>query len=543
MTSKGTMTLENATSATSGPINSMQVRSSWSRRIHTALTGPAAGIFALMALLISLWSLATPLMGVPDEPAHTIKAAAVARGQIVPEPGTSFGHGVHVQVPSYIANTQAQMCFAFNPSTTAGCAAPIAADDTYVTIGVTSAGQYNPLYYWLVGWPSLILSGSPAIYAMRIVSGLISAAFYAAGFAALLRLRHPKWPVLAASIGTTPMVLFLCAGINPNSLEVSAVMAVFCTMLLLLENSQRLGSMKAPIATAGVSIAVLANTRNVSLVWVLVAAVVAVVFYGLPKLGDLFRNKAVLVSVGLALAGVALGLGWMLLMSMAPPSTGIAPASIATSDETARPYQSFIIMIDRSFDFVIQYIGVMGWLDTIVPQGVLIFWGTLLTALTLLALGARPRRNVFGFWVAAGALLLVPALVQASLASSVGQIWQGRYNLPLFIITMISAGMALRPRRFPTRPGSASIARAFFITGGISHVIAFLFVLRRYVVGIRGNANWQTLFTNPDWQPPLGWPLLTTVYAGLMALGMTALYRFLFPRSGVKTILWKRIVP
>lgn len=71
---------------------------------QTQRTRSAAGIFGRIFLLLSaitvLWSLATPLMAYPDEPVHTIKAAAVARGQILPAPGTSYGHGVHVQVPS-----------------------------------------------------------------------------------------------------------------------------------------------------------------------------------------------------------------------------------------------------------------------------------------------------------------------------------------------------------------------------------------------------------------------------------------------------------
>ena len=101
-------------------------------------------VFGLLSMLITLWILATPLMAYPDEPAHTIKAAAVARGQFFPAPGESYGHGVHVQVPSYIANLQSQMCFAFKMQETAGCAPSIPLDDNYLTIGVTSAGLYNP---------------------------------------------------------------------------------------------------------------------------------------------------------------------------------------------------------------------------------------------------------------------------------------------------------------------------------------------------------------------------------------------------------------
>ncbi len=208
-------------------------------------------------------------MAYPDEPSHTIKAAAVARGQFAVQEGQSFGHGVHVQVPSYIANLSAQTCTAFKRDVTAACAPAVPMDDNYLTIGVTSAGLYNPMYYWVVGLPSLFLTGAPAIIGMRIASALLCTAFLAAGLTALTKLRNPKWPVAAALVAITPMVLFLCSGINPNSLEVAATMAAFCGLLVCLESSARLPEVKPAIATVGVSVAVLANTRNVSLVWLL----------------------------------------------------------------------------------------------------------------------------------------------------------------------------------------------------------------------------------------------------------------------------------
>lgn len=491
--------------------------------------GPFFRTFALLFLLASLWSLATPLMAYPDEPSHTIKAAAVARGQFTVQEGQSFGHGVHVQVPSYIANLSAQTCTAFKRDVTAACAPAIPKDDNYLTIGVTSAGLYNPMYYWFVGLPSLFLTGAPAIIGMRIASALLCTALLAAGMTALTKLRHPKWPVAAAAVAITPMVLFLSSGINPNSLEVAATMAAFCGLLVCLESSSRLSQVKPAIATVGISVVVLANTRNVSLVWLLIAFVVAVAFYGFRSLGRLLRNRTVLITACLMLVGVGLGLLWIVLMLFAPGSTAAAPEGITNLVAGVKPHQAFLTMIDRAFDFVPQYIGIMGWLEVPAPQAVIQFWSMLLMLALLVPFTARPRRNAAGFWIAVGALAIAPAAVQAGLIGSVGYIWQGRYNLPLFMIAVISAGMAVRLRRFDTAPSFRGVARVLVAAAAVAHLYTFVYVLRRFVVGLKDSGNWHVMLTNPDWQPPFGWILLTVAYAVLIYRGASATYAYLFP--------------
>lgn len=501
-------------------------------------------VFTLLSVLITLWTLATPLMAYPDEPSHTIKAAAVARGQFFPGPGESYGHGVHVQVPSYIANVQSQMCFAFVQQKTANCAPSIPLDDNYMTIGVTSAGLYNPFYYWLVGLPSLFLSGAPALFAMRIVSGLLSAAFYAAGFTALSRLRHPKWPLIAASISTTPMVLFLASGINPNSLEVAASMAAFCGLVSVLENARNLGRAWPGILTVGIAAATLANTRNVSLLWLLCGAIVACLFFRRADIAAIFRNRLVLAVTALTAVGIVLGVAWNFLMLRAPASAGEAPAGISNVAGEVRPYNAFLTMIDRSFDYVAQYIGVAGWLDAPMPQAVIIIWNLMLAGLVLMVFLVRPYRLQGAFWTALAFLAVVPALLQAALVNTTGYIWQGRYSLPLFAIALISAGLAMRFRPFGQRPQSRTITRVVLLAASAAHVYGFLYVLRRYVVGLQESANWQTMFTVPGWQPPFSWELLTAAFAIAVLLSASKLFSYLYPGAELLPALsrrWRRL--
>jgi hypothetical protein len=483
----------------------------------------------LFAVLCSLWSAATPLMGFPDEPAHTIKAAAVVRGQVLVEEGTSFGHGVHVKVPDYIANLHGQGCYKFNRGQAADCAPLVYADDTYMNIGVTSAASYNPMYYWLVGLPTLVMSGAPAIYAMRLISALLCAVFFAAGFTALTELRRPQYAVALAALATTPMVLFLGGGINPNSVEIAATMAAFSGFVVVLDNWRNTKLVIPALVSVAASTVVLANARQISLVWLLCALVAGICSFRFRRTLQVFRDKRVLIAVALAVPGTLLGLYWTWIAAHGPANVGVAPDGIASPQPDAPLYRAFMIMLDRTYDFFPQYIGVMGWLDTPVPELVMLVWGALMIAALVVPFCIRPLRSWTGYWVALAMLYVVPALLQTALWRSMGFIWQGRYTLPLVVVLFITVGLGLRRLRFVHNDRAAQMAKTLFWLIGACHTLAFVYVLRRYVVGISESANWQTLFSSPDWQPPSGWLLLTVLYLAAVAAGMEILFGYLFP--------------
>src|SRR6266699_1989315 len=80
--------------------------------------------FALVATLAGLWSLATPLFGSADEPAHAVRAASVARGEITgrtPLPKVLVGQ-TYVTLPAIWASASWQLeCFAGKPDQDATC--------------------------------------------------------------------------------------------------------------------------------------------------------------------------------------------------------------------------------------------------------------------------------------------------------------------------------------------------------------------------------------------------------------------------------------
>ena len=105
------------------------------------------------------------------------RAAALVHGQII-------GKTVHwpgnprtdVTVPAvYASGGSAATCFAFKPAVPASCQGPLphSTDEVGTT---TYVGRYPPLYYAIVGLPSLVSYSSRGIYLMRFIVRLTALA-------------------------------------------------------------------------------------------------------------------------------------------------------------------------------------------------------------------------------------------------------------------------------------------------------------------------------------------------------------------------------
>ncbi|WP_282360468.1 MULTISPECIES: DUF2142 domain-containing protein [unclassified Arthrobacter] len=483
---------------------------------------PALVTFLILGTLSTLWSLASPLMSIPDEPAHTIKAAAVARGQLQTQESGKQGDPAIVKVPGYVAELGNQLCYAFKVQVSAACSPDINGQNTALVPATTTAGNYNPLYYLIVGLPSRLLSGETAVYVMRIASGLLSAVFMTMAIMAARQMRHGQWPLVAAVVGLTPMALYLAGSINPNSLEVVTTAAFFVNLCLALENSKSLAATRAPLIAVGVSGAVLANTRALSLLWLAIAFAVALIAYGWRPLAEILRSKFGVAMAGIAVLGCAAGLGWLVVADSFKSLGGI-PSKVT-------PDQAFVTMLDRTFDYVSGYIGLMGWVDTLTPSGVQVFWHFAFVALVLAAVTSRPLRNRWLLVPVFIGVLVLPPILQSQVIQELGYIWQGRYLLALVVLMMLACGMALRFHSFPLSDRAKSIGRWTLVAAVAAHVYAFVFTLRRYTVGLfPEHVNWSEMWET-TWQPPLTWQGLSIAYLITLTAGAVLLYRALFPK-------------
>ena len=479
-------------------------------------------VWVLLSALCASWAIATPIGASPDEPAHIVKAASVARGQFI---GTPSKDGHRVTVPAYVARTQLDTCFAFHQERPAECGLAPLTDPGALTTSYTTAGLYNPVYYLLVGWPTLLLHDTSGIYAVRIVSGIVTSLFAALAFSILWGMRRRAIPLLGFAVAVTPMLLFLGGSVNPNGIEATATLAVFVGIIaaVLDPDRSRLLS-RAMIVLAGGAVAV--NTRGLSPLWVLLAILIPFVLVPWRQVVALLRRPPVIAAAaGVVLATIA-ALAWTV-------GTNSLYNAVENPDQTPQsflgvgtnPLSGFFITLVRTTEYSHGLIGIFGWLDTPAPPEVFFIWSALVGILLAAALVLLRSRMLVFAWVLFGAFILLPPIVQAAYITGGGIIWQGRYNMPLFLCLLVGLSVVLGRRIRVER--APAIWRRFgwlvVIVLAFGQVYAFENTLRRYSVTPIGSLK-QFLFGTPAWAPPGGnllWLLVFTavvVVAGWLVL-------------------------
>jgi len=155
--------------------------------------------WALLFGIIALWSMSGPLFSGPDEPSHVVKAAAVVRGQAVgTDRQVTFAHdpspprtATVVQVPRiYLEGHRLPACYAFRPTVAAGCAGAFVGSGATADVP-TFAGHYPPVYYAIVGLPTLLFASAKGVFLMRFIGGAVSAALLASALASASSSRRP----------------------------------------------------------------------------------------------------------------------------------------------------------------------------------------------------------------------------------------------------------------------------------------------------------------------------------------------------------------
>lgn len=310
----------------------------------------AAG-FLVVFTLLAAWSLATPGYAAPDEPAHAYRAASIIRGQLLGNPDNVPGDPrVVVQVPATLTAV-GPSCFAFQPSMPASCM-PGWTERPGSRPVTTYTGRYPPLYYLVVGLPSVFTTGAMMLLWMRLAGDVVNALFLTAGFAMLRRLRTP-WAMAWGVVAVTPMVLFIGSVINPSGLEICSAFALWCSLLAAVRAPTRGG--KSPLIWAAVSAVVMESTRGLSPVLMAGTVVAVGAAAGRARLLELARCRRVRIA-GVVLVGFGvLAAGWTiiagaLLLAPVPP----IPATVSS-----RQILSLVLVKDSRVE---QLVGSFGWI-------------------------------------------------------------------------------------------------------------------------------------------------------------------------------------
>jgi hypothetical protein len=449
-----------------------------------------------------------------------IRAASVARGELVgdKEDGLPEYDRV-VTVPQHLVKPGDNAfypepdlfvpCYAYQPDQSASCFGSLPAASGSVR-APTSVGLDLPVFYAVVGLPSLVTSTSSGVYLMRIVSALICAALLAS---ALMSLRSvvPGW--LAASglgFALTPMTAFLAGTVNPNGLEICAAIGAWASGAVLAHNaSTRVDPLL--VRRTAIAMAVLVLMRGLSPLWL---GIIGVTCLALASRAGL-RNLAASASVrrwGVLVIGASLfTVAWVLIVRPLDNlyRHGPDPGPVGVSTLFRRSFAT-------SFDQYRTMIGKVGWLDTSVPVLTYALWTVVLGALVVLAIAFASRRHAAIVVALAGLSIIVPVLIDVSQARKIGLGWQGRWTLPLAVGVPIVAALALAwsaRRKVLERPWVPVVLAACFVVGQFA---AFAQTLRRYTVGAHGPLDF---WLHPSWSPPVPtWLLLGAALVVLVAL-------------------------
>jgi hypothetical protein len=470
--------------------------------------------FLLVFAVEIVWAVAMPLFSAADEPSHVIRAAAVARGQLLgdePRPpltadDVKIGQGglEGGRPTAYLAVSVAGIyaspnwgCFDRHREVAANCLT--FGGSTAARTVLTPVARYPPLYYALVGIPArLVRAGSHAVYLMRAVSAALTAALVASAVLSLRRLRRPVIALVGLLLALTPTVLYFGAMVNPSGLEIVAALALWASGGVLATEAST-GIVDARVVhRVGIAACLLVLSRQLAPVWLAAVLVTLGLLATRPGLAALARSSVVRAwSVVAGVCSVA-AIAWIAWAG--PLASG---ASIFPGDPRPMP-QILRDVIGASPHLVPEMIARLGWLDTPAPAATMLLWLVLVGALVALglALGGRAGALAAALVVAAA---VIPVLLEFLGARSIGLTYQGRYTLPLAVGIPVLAAIGIA--RSESR-GALRFSRESVIACGagvvLAQSLAFAQTLRRYSVGYDGPLLfWQ----HARWSPPI-WPLL-----------------------------------
>lgn len=469
--------------------------------------------FVIFSVLGGIWALGSPLFSVPDEPSHAIYAAAAVRGEIW---APSDGSLTHVTVPADLAYAQdVPGCFAFHPEIGADCAHAYGGHPGTAKVD-TRAGRYPPFYYIYAGLGSLAFTGAKAIYVMRLLTVLLCAALLASAACSALRSRRPWIAIAGLSLAVTPQVLFFAGGVNPQSPEIAAAVALWVGGFVLLSELRSGGheplTWKNPHLRRTITgAAVLSVSRPLSLLWLAIIVVALLVLLATREsLGRLLRSRAFLGGVSIVLVTSATTVFWILVRK-SMIGTGI-PTYASTPLRTA-----ILMSVDKLNAELAQMIGFFGWLDTPAPGIVYPVFLAALGGIGVLALAVGGRRLGIVMALLTAAVVVIPVVLEVMTYKTDAFPWQGRYTLPIAagipLLLGLVAADARRPIAMAPRRGTLAFAAAF----GVVHAFSLVAAVNRYIKGSGTYFGFRPVAGS--WAPPV--PLFLLCLAMLAAIGAT----------------------
>lgn len=482
--------------------------------------------FGVLFVLMSAWAFYVPAMSAADEPAHMWKAVATVRGQVVnPEIlGTR-----EVLIPEMYGDSDDFMCNAFHPELpTSICDVSKVfkqetPDGTHRL--VSPAALYNPLYYGIVGWPSLLPDNLINIYLMRLISATISALFFALGFRALRQAEIPALGMIAATAVVTPSAVFLCSVINPQALEISAAFALWCQLLLVIRRPDPTLLGRRMWLLAFITV-MFANSRGLSPFFLALIVIGCVALQPWRFTWRVIKDRHSWLPIMVAFVGAVAASAWVLV------TNGL----VGGGGPDAAPELTFRYVFKgtlySSDTYIQQIVGTFGWMDTAMPMWwVIMFSVAFVASMMLLWTVGSWRERIVALGTGLVFCVLVPAVLHGREARVIGWMWQGRYIFPVLIGLPVLVAYVLQARLAQRRiPIGRRLLLSWALLFVVTHVAGLIITMHRYINGIYG--SWRYI-TKDSWLPPV--PLWGAgVAMVLFAVGMVILLVRMVPPDDLR---------
>ncbi|HEX5586099.1 MAG TPA: DUF2142 domain-containing protein, partial [Acidimicrobiia bacterium] len=335
-----------------------------------------------------------------DEPAHSVKAAALMEGELSPPktplpddgPGALLRGGfttvVHVPEAYTRQTSELPLCYIYDATKSAACAPRFVADDR-PELWTTVVGRYPPTYYAAVGWVTTFDTGAIGFYAMRLLSAALCAALLAGSLAAAATTRRTRFMAVGVLLACTPMVYVLAGSINPNALEAAAGICAWATLAAALVHPADRLLPKPLLLGVGASCVLLALTRPLSTLWLAVIAVGVLAALGRWRdIVERLREPAVRVVVALVGVAAVAGVVWTVLANSLGNQSGYEPRGL-----------DLLHVVKHSLaltpSYLRQMVAAFGWQRVQGPWPLSWAWGFLILVVVGAALRWGARRLAF----------------------------------------------------------------------------------------------------------------------------------------------------
>jgi len=473
------------------------------------------GASVFFALVIGCWTATTPPGSSPDEDVHHIKAVAAAGGDIVGRPDPqrfSPAQRRHLvvrstrffEVPGRLVDAN-YGCNRFRPDAPADCLRDGGQDGQVQRSSYV--GTYPPFLYIPAGLLARLGSGPfSAVYFARLVFAALAATLLArAVFVLAGRTSSHVLALVGLFAAATPMALFLAASLNVSGLHMVATLSFGAA---LIAASRTPGGLRAGWRWTAFSAAITILSRPEGIVWVLLCVALFLLLRREPDPGWYRRSHVLAIGTVVALCTFAVGVWQVLYGSSA--GFGLGEVSAGAAD-----------VFGHTRSLVDQTVGVFGWVDTRLREGVYLGWAGLIGMLALVAFAvgtARERLAILALPIAAVAAAVGIQVVVLGPEHLTGQLVQARYVMPCALLLPLVAGEVIA-RWY--RAGPRYLVGIILTALGATHLYALYAHSRRSAVGAGGSR----LFADAAWSPPGGWPLWALVaafaFAGLCVAVLT----------------------